>query len=106
MKDGDIIFEIAEKLDQLEIIVSRYVYRYPIQDITRSMRDVELQSLYNSNDAIKNYGNKLNHPMDDCIWFWFESPDWTWENLCGRAGWMVISRSELKVIDFFLETMN
>jgi hypothetical protein len=28
-------------------------------------------------------------PLDGTEWIWFESPDWTWDALCGRAGWML-----------------
>lgn len=29
-------------------------------------------------------------PGEQLAWFYFESPPWTWTNLCGRAGWMVV----------------
>ena len=79
---------------------------FPEQDVFNSLRDLELQSQHNQQYAIESYGHLIDHPSDDCIWIWFESPDWTWENFCGRAGWMVIAKSDLKVIDFFLEIMN
>lgn len=39
-------------------------------------------------------------------WFYFESPKWTWENLCGRAGWMTVCDHCRVQVDFFLEVMS
>jgi hypothetical protein len=29
-------------------------------------------------------------PGEQLSWFYFESPPWTWTNLCGHAGWLVV----------------
>ena len=78
----------------------------PIEDVVECMRDTKLQSQHDVQKAIAHYGDTIKNPPEDCLWFWFESPDWTWEQLCGRAGWFVISKSNLRFIDFFLERMN
>lgn len=31
-----------------------------------------------------------SRPARDLTWFEFISPDWTWEMLCGRQGWMAV----------------
>ena len=42
----------------------------------------------------------------DLAWVYFSSPEWTWRQLCGRAGWLVVcTRCHLQV-DFFLHLMN
>lgn len=43
----------------------------------------------------------------DCLgWFYFVSPDWIWEHLCGRAGGLVICDRYHKQVNFFCEIMN
>ena len=106
MEVENILLETIRKLSHTEGSFVENTHGFAMKDIVNSMRDVELQSQHDMGDAIKYYGHMVNHPLGDCIWFWFESPDWTWKKLCGRAGWMVISRSDLKLIDFFLEIMN
>ena len=43
---------------------------------------------------------------EELAWVYFESPRWTWEHLCGRAGWITICDPCHRQIDFFLELMN
>lgn len=31
--------------------------------------------------------------MNSAEWIYFESPDWTWDALCGRAGWILFDRA-------------
>jgi hypothetical protein len=40
------------------------------------------------------------------LWTYFKSPDWTWQKLCGRAGWLAICRKCRIQADFELEYMN
>ena len=39
-------------------------------------------------------------------WFYFESPAWTWDHLCGRAGWMTVCDPCHRQVNFFLEILN
>ena len=39
-------------------------------------------------------------------WIYFESPAWTWQNMCGRAGWMTVCDDCRLQTQFFLETLN
>jgi hypothetical protein len=39
-------------------------------------------------------------------WVYFSSPAWTWEQLCGRAGWLVICRPCHLQVEHFLVEMN
>jgi hypothetical protein len=39
-------------------------------------------------------------------WFYFESPEWTWERLCGRAGWMTVCDACHRQVNFFLDKLN
>jgi len=38
--------------------------------------------------------------------FYFISPEHTWKNLCGRAGWIIVCTDCKKQISFLLEAMN
>ena len=39
-------------------------------------------------------------------WVYFRSPDWTWQNLCGRAGWMLWDPSTGEQFCFQLGIMS
>jgi hypothetical protein len=39
-------------------------------------------------------------------WIYFRSPGWTWEKLCGRAGWLGVCHSCHLQVDFSLVVMN
>jgi len=42
----------------------------------------------------------------DLKWFYFYSPRWTWENNCGRAGWITKCPKCGQAVDFFLDFMS
>ena len=39
-------------------------------------------------------------------WIWFDSPPWTWQKLCGRAGWLALCDSCHLQIAFHMVLMN
>ena len=39
-------------------------------------------------------------------WIYFESPEWTWQHLCGRAGWLTVCDDCRVQVQFFLEFIN
>jgi hypothetical protein len=39
-------------------------------------------------------------------WIFFRSPRWTWQKLCGRAGWLGLCDQRHIQVDFFLTVMN
>lgn len=43
---------------------------------------------------------------DRIRWIYFESPPWTWERLCGRAGWLLVDPETLDQFDFSMTIMN
>jgi hypothetical protein len=55
---------------------------------------------------LERYKENLAEPIENAGWFHFESPAWTWENLCGRAGWMIVAKGSPLEVAFFLEIMN
>ena len=100
------LIDISKHLENIEDPKILKTYGFRIEDIVSSMRDSKLQLKHDVDEAIERYGSKFDYTAENYIWFWFESPEWTWKNLCGRAGWMVLSKSDLELQDFFLELMN
>lgn len=43
---------------------------------------------------------------DNLTWQYFRSPKWTWEQLCGRAGYLTICENCSRQVEFFCEIMN
>ena len=41
-----------------------------------------------------------------CCWIYFVSPAWTWENLCGREGWLLYDPETGEQQAFVLTVMN
>lgn len=39
-------------------------------------------------------------------WLYFTSPAWTWENLCGREGWLLYDAATKTQYDFVMTVMN
>jgi hypothetical protein len=56
---------------------------------------------------------RRSHPCPYCgksanklSWLYYRSPQWTWQSLCGQAGWMSVCEDCKKPVDFFLEKMS
>lgn len=54
----------------------------------------------------KRYGHHVENLAKKDYWIYFRSPQWTWKNLCGRAGWYVIDGQNLKIKAFIKTVMN
>lgn len=64
---------------------------FPHEHLEASRRDARLQTKMRERveRARRASGGVVCPECGDdstLVWFWFESPPWTWENLCGRAG--------------------
>jgi len=65
--------------------------RFPWEHIDRARRNQRLQQRHHLDEAAPYRAQARGCPTcertsSDLAWFYFESPRWTWENLCGRAG--------------------
>ena len=67
------------------------------------------------NVAVSVKGHKTNpiiidHKCDKCgnntVAVYFVSPAWTWEKLCGRAGYLIICPHCVRQMEFFCSYMN
>jgi hypothetical protein len=85
--------------------------QYPWEDVDKARHNRRLQRNHPPGEADKYRGTAKPCPMcgkvsRELAWFYFESPKRTWENLCGRAGWMTVCDACHVQVDFFLEVMN
>jgi hypothetical protein len=85
---------------------------YPWEHVNASRHNQRLQQKHKPDEALARYEGKAKpcpkcgRTFRDLAWFYFESPEWTWENLCGRAGWMAVCDACHLQVDFFLERLN
>ena len=86
--------------------------QYPWEHVDASRHNHRLQQRHKPDEAFIRYEGKAR-PCPKCgkasrdlAWFYFESPPWTWQNLCGRAGWMIVCDVCHVQVDFFLDVLN
>ena len=99
--------ELHDLADRLQSNVGSYEvkFSFPLEHIIACMQDDILQARHRLADT-ERYQGSLSEPPENVVWVYFKSPAWTWENLCGRAGWLVITKEPPREVAFFLEIMN
>lgn len=86
--------------------------RFPWQDADAARKNTRLQRRHDVSEAHEHYLSAARScprcaaAPGELTWFYFESPKWTWENLCGRAGWMTVCDPCRVQVDFFMEVLN
>src|SRR5690606_414339 len=65
--------------------------QFPWEHVDQARHNRALQRQHPLSDAAHHHKDaracpKCGKPSSELAWFHFESPQWTWENLCGRAG--------------------
>ena len=86
--------------------------RFPWADVAESRRNELLQRDHAQDESRQKHAllakpcPRCQAPATELSWFYFESPAWAWEKLCGRAGWMTVCNRCHVQVDFFLELMN
>ena len=72
---------------------------FPFDDVRACARNAQLQRRARQRhlahpgdweDALNDVA-ELNPDvrLDELEWLWFTSPEWTWDRLCGREGWLL-----------------
>jgi hypothetical protein len=89
----------------------RALEMFPWDDVDAARNDAGLQAEHDSEGAHRHYGSRVTCPKcsrseDELVWFYFRSPEWTWKNLCGRAGWLAVCDPCRTQAAFFIEIMN
>jgi len=98
--------DMAERLTNLHMSGGNRNYVYPIEDIISCISDELFQLSHDFTAARNEYGEHIKSEAEDCFWFWYQSPPWTWERGYGQAGWMVLSKKDLRLLHFHLVLMN
>ncbi|KQN34420.1 hypothetical protein ASE92_12540 [Pedobacter sp. Leaf41] len=49
---------------------------------------------------------RKEYPIGDLLFVYWQSPQKSWDHLAGRAGYVVISKSEKKQIDFIMTVIS
>ena len=85
--------------------------QYPWEDVNKARHNRRLQTKHKPDEAVSYRENarpcpKCGKGSSELAWFYFESPRWTWQHLCGRAGWMTVCDVCQAQVDFFLEVMS
>lgn len=80
----------------------------PWEDVETAAGDRRLQRKHQgSNEGIEAPSCPgCGRPPSELTWLYFSSPHWTWQNLCGRAGWLVICRPCHLQVEFFMEVIS
>ncbi len=87
-------------------------HEFPWADVEAARNRQRLQQKHNAADARAGYGDQAKScpgcgkGPDDLAWFYFESPAWTWEKLCGQAGWMTVCDACHLQVDFFVDIVS
>lgn len=110
----NLIEEIEKKLnlsDSIENIVKKtnqegYHYARLNKMILYPWEDV-LASMYKYPEKVATVNDQnCPHCGGQLIKLYFMSPGWTWSELCGRGGYMIICPDCIEQIDFNLTIMN
>ena len=90
--------EIASLIKQMNKVCDENKRIFPWNDVVASINEQEFAPII------------INHKCNKCkkntVVVYFVSPAWTWENLCGRAGYLVICPHCIEQLDFSCTVMN
>ena len=90
----------------------RAEFEFPWQDLEASRRNKRLQQKYPADAARRQYLARANQCLkcgrqpDQLAWFYFRSPNSTWETECGTAGWMLVCDRCNRQVDYFAEVIS
>lgn len=84
---------------------------FPWEDVDAARTDLSLQRRFNPDATIRDFGAKAicrecSGAGNMLTWCYFISPDWTWEHLCGRAGWLAICDDCRRQVLFICDALN
>jgi len=68
---------------------------FPWADVDAARKNAALQANVDPEHLRVWYGRDVKCPCCGCpgeqlSWFYFSSPPWTWQHLCGRKGYMAV----------------
>lgn len=84
---------------------------FPLAHLQASRQDKQLQTTMR--DRVEEATKTSGAACPDCggtglelAWFYFRSPQWTWEALCGRAGVIAYCAEHQRQVAFEMDLMN
>jgi DNA-directed RNA polymerase subunit RPC12/RpoP len=88
--------EFVKAVEKGDIILKDEKTFFPWEDVLNCKNDIIKYKSYQCPYC----GEK------EVIWIYFKSPEWTWENLCGRAGPLAICPKCASQVKFVCCVMN
>jgi hypothetical protein len=89
---------------------------FPIEDVEASIQNLDLQQRNRIEDLDDAQRANLESMRQAALadhgapksarWIYFSSPDWTWQHLCGREGWLLYDEATRTQHAFRLTVMN
>ena len=107
--------DLKKALDEKGIEYDEWKLRkpyFPLKDVEACMDDCGSEFIKLLSE--RRIEDKTNHrtcplcgkPSEELKWIYFDSPEWTWQNLCGRAGPMSICPDCGCIVEFICVIMN
>ena len=90
---------MEEKETEKSVTEERYKI-FPWADVDRCMENVIEPEANGKSCPV------CGKPSEQLHWIDFRSPQWTWENLCGRRGFMSICKECRCQVEFWCISMN
>jgi hypothetical protein len=88
---------------------------FPPDDVATSLADATLQKEHRIGNLEPGAQSELEETRQAAIaggasastrWIYFSSPPWTWEQLCGREGWLLYDPATERQLEFVMTVMN
>jgi len=83
---------------------------FPWADVDAARSDAALQAGREASAMRGGIDRTVKCPRcgsgDQITWLYFRSPAWTWQSLCGRAGWMAVCDGCRHQVTFSCTVMN
>lgn len=88
---------------------------FPPEDVATSLDDSSLQDEHRVGELDPGLRSRLEKAQQDAVaegasastrWIYFSSPPWTWEQLCGREGWLLYAPATKEQLEFVMTVMN
>jgi hypothetical protein len=82
------------------------------EDVLSSRKDKGRQEHHPVKEAKNKYLRdampcpSCKRPANQLSWIYLLTPEWTWQTLCGKAGWITVCDQCNVQIDFFPEIVN
>ena len=91
--------------EETDVLINQITKAGDEKKVFFTWKDV-VESMKERQTIPKIIDHKCNKCRNNTVVVYFVSPMWTWENLCGRAGYLVICPHCIEQLDFSCTVMN